>query len=70
MPLLSRKGHRAVVPDCPARIVGNLPGMAGGVDEDPRVAAPKGLAGLPPDRRSRARASSITVSTSSGERVL
>src|SRR5262249_21869566 len=43
--------QRAVLFERPARVVSDLPGVAVRVDEDPRVAAPEGLAGLAADGR-------------------
>src|SRR5689334_20096632 len=44
--------HPAVLGDRPVRVVGDLPGMAVGVEEDGAVAAPERLGWLAPDPRS------------------
>src|SRR5258708_10947782 len=46
---------RPVLPERPARVVGDLPGMAVGVDEDPGVAPPERRPGGAPDPRTRGR---------------
>src|SRR5436190_5178638 len=50
-PLSTRYAERAILLDHPARVVGDLPRVSIGVDEDPVVAAPEGLARLACDRR-------------------
>ena len=47
------EAHPALVVEVPSRVVGDLPGMAVGVDEDARVAAPERRPRFPADRRPR-----------------
>ena len=62
--------HRPVVLDRPVRVVGDLPRVAVGVDEDAGVAAPERRSARAADRRPAASASASAASTSSGERTL
>src|ERR1700709_1937560 len=51
---LAAKLDAAALGHGPVRVVGDLPGMAIGIDEDPAVAAPEGLGRLTADRRAGA----------------